>query len=503
MLNLVIGQIPNLARTAFWHTLSLSPTSPKLDLRTELVVTFIRSLLTSPSSRGVHAQQIISKRAPDIQGKLWISKIAMPVPAEDDIRQILCQAVDDLKDSPSETYATPHIFPVEAEWTGYRSNVDSRRPRPDLSEQQHFERLMSDTTTPTTILYFHGGAFFLMDPATHRAPVSYLARLTGGRALSVRYRLAPQNPFPAALLDALTAYIYLLYPPTGAYHEPVLPSHVVLAGDSAGGNICLALTQLLLQINRSMRHPTSRSSFRFHGRDIPLPIPLPAGLATHSPWLDLTRCMPSKITNQKYDYLPSTTREHSTTFPSDDIWPTQSPRGDLYCETSMLCHPLVSPLAAKDWTGAPPMWMAYGEEMLVDEGRQIAALASRQGVQVMWEEWEAMSHCFGMILLGSAMSKRFFRDWAGFIRAVSGVGKDDERAGKARETQGGWEWMVGEKGAVETKGVFFEAKTQRERSVEVTELAVLSREEVERRMREKREERAFNPQQAEKTVPKL
>ena len=141
--------------------------------------------------------------------------------------------------------------------------------------------------------------------------------------------------------------------------------------------------------------------------------------------------------------------------------------------------------------------------MLVDEGRQVAALASRQDVAVVWEEWEAMPHCFGMILLGSVMSKRLFCDWAGFIQAVSSAGAEEARAGKAAEKRGGWGWMVGEKGAVKTKGIFFEAKTQQERSVEVQELAVLSGEELDRRMREKREERTFNPQEAEKVYPKL
>lgn len=483
----MLSQAPSVARTALWHTLSLSPTSAKLDLRTEIIVSFIRSILASPSPHGVLKQQRMTIKDPGIKGKVWISKVTIPTP-EDDAQRLLLQAIEDFKTSSPETYAAPSTVPVEAEWTGYRPNVDPHRQRPCLSEQQHFDRLMADTKGPITILYFHGGVFFMMDPASHRDPVSNLARLTGGRALNVRYRLAPQNAFPSALLDAFISYLYLLYPPPGSYHEPVSPAHIVLAGDSAGGNLALSLIQLLLQINRRAANQNdSQTSFRFHEHNVPLPLRLPAGVATHSPWLDMTHCMPSKIYNQEYDYLPAPpTRERVSTFPHDEAWPTKPPRGDLYCDTSMLCHPLVSPLAAEDWSGAPPLWLCYGQEMLVDEGKQVAALASSQGVQVVWEEWEAMSHCFGMILGGTPISKKYFANWADFIRGVCGVGGGE-----------------GDNAKPITKGTFFEAMTLKERQVEVAELAVLGRVEVERRMRVSMEVRHLNPQDAEKVVPKL
>jgi len=81
------------------------------------------------------------------------------------------------------------------------------------------------------IFYLHGGGFYLCDPATHRLTTKKLAKLTGGRCYSVRYRLAPQHPFPAALLDLLVSYLTLLYPPPGAFHEAVRPETLALAGD--------------------------------------------------------------------------------------------------------------------------------------------------------------------------------------------------------------------------------------------------------------------------------
>lgn len=181
---------------------------------------------------------------------MWISKVAFPVLEEDAVLKALTGAIDALKTG-EEVFTVPPILPVEAEWTGYRAGVDSKAPRPDLSEPEHYTKLMSEVTSDVTILYFHGGALFLMDPSSHRPTCSKLAKLTGGRCLSVRYRLAPKHAFPAALLDAFLAYLSLLAPPPGSFHEPVPAEHIVFSGDSAGGNLCMALLQLILQLHRS------------------------------------------------------------------------------------------------------------------------------------------------------------------------------------------------------------------------------------------------------------
>jgi len=295
----VVPKVPFLFKTAIWHSLWLSPTSSKWDLKTELIVKMIRSLLDSPQPTPISKQQKASLKDPGIKGKMWISKVTFPAPQENDVKKVLVDAVD-MKEG-GEIWTAPAMVPVEAEWTGYRANVDAHRHRPDLSEAQHYERLMSEVKSDVTILYFHGGAHFLMDPASHRGTNSHLAKITRGRCLSIRYRLAPQNAFPSALLDALIAFLSLLHPPPGSYHTPVSASHIVLSGDSAGGNLCLALVQLLLQINRSS---SSQKSISFHSHNVSLPLPLPGGCATLSAWTDMTRAMPSINNNAHYDYLP-------------------------------------------------------------------------------------------------------------------------------------------------------------------------------------------------------
>ena len=493
ILGIVLPRIPLLSWTALWHTLGRTSTCDKWDLRTELIIKFLRSVLSSPSPRGALAQQRSTLVDPGIKGRIWISKVTFPPPPEVySALDLLCKAIDQLKEDYAATYEVPATLPVEAEWTGFRPNVDAQRQRPDLSEQQHYEKLQADVQTPLTILYFHGGAYIMMDPATHREPVSKLCRLTGGRALNLRYRLVPQNPFPAALLDALVAYLSLLHPPPGSYHEPVDPSHIVLAGDSAGGHLSISLIQLLLQINRdSVR--TRRASFDFHGSSISLPLPLPAGSASASPWLDMTHCMPSEFSNGQYDYLPPPlTKERVSKWPADTIWPTKPPRGDLFCNTNLLNHPLVSPAGAKDWTGAPPIWMGYGTEMLVDGGKQVASRMAKQGVQVQWEQWEAMCHCFGMVLLQTDMSRHFFKDWAEAIKGMVGL----DLAGGAGTSEG-----------VQTKAIFHgvhaSKETGKETPLDLETLAVMSDEEADARMKSAVEARKDNPKLAEQVTPKL
>lgn len=256
----------------------------------------------------------------------------------------------------------------------------------------------------------------LMDPCTHRVPVAHLSKLTGAPVLSVRYRLAPQDPFPAAIVDALVAYLSLIAPPPGSVHDPVPANKIVLSGDSAGGNLCLALTQTLLSLRRVF--PT----IRFHGRAVP--IELPAGIAAVSPWCDVTRSMPSVVQNAKFDYLdpprqtPTQGSLYRPTIPEDDVWPRSPPRVDLYSNASSVLHPLVSPLAARAelWKDAPPVFITLGEEGLMDEDLILARRLHQAGAPVVAEMFEGMPHCFGLIMISTPAGHRFFETLARFCR---------------------------------------------------------------------------------------
>ena len=263
------------------------------------------------------------------------------------------------------------------------------------------------------------GKFFfssLYSAASCRSTTAKLARLTKGRCLSVNYRLAPQNPFPAALLDLLTAYLCLLSPPAGSYHKPVAPSSIVLAGDSAGASLCLALIQVILRVRD--QQATLTPTIQFHGRRTA--IPLPAGVTALSPAGDITSALPSWKENADFDIFRDLSPMAQPDFPPDDIWPSNPPRSDPYCETSYLSHPLVALSTVKTWKGAPPMWIACGQERLADTAKIVARTAAMQGVAVIWEQYLRMPHTWAQIFPNWPQSARCFQQWADACLRFSG-----------------------------------------------------------------------------------
>ncbi|KAJ4305266.1 hypothetical protein N0V90_000797 [Kalmusia sp. IMI 367209] len=416
MLKLLLPKTPFILKTALAHTLSLSDTSSKWDLRTELTIKILRDML-GPNHKmtPITKLQRLTTKDPGVKGKIWVSKVHLKTPDEDEARQLVFKAISDMGTG-DEQWAKCDTSPVEGEWTGGRAGVSDAEPEPaGLSEQEKYAKLTGEVTSKTTLLYFHGGAMYLLDPATYRNITGRVARMTGGRVFSVRYRLAPQNAFPAALLDAFMAYLSLLHPPPDAPHEPVPAKEVVFGGDSAGGMLCMALLQLLLQVHRSYQGE-GLPKVRWYGKDVE--IPLPAGLALSSPWLDVTRSLPSIENLAKYDYLPPPSHTQGMNYPPDSAWPANPPRADLYCEGSALMHPLVSPVAALDWTNSPPIFFGLGQEMLRDEDAVVAKRLHAQKCVVRWREFEAMPHCFAMMLEALPASTTFFEEFTKFCTEV-------------------------------------------------------------------------------------
>ena len=246
-------------------------------------------------------------------------------------------------------------------------------------------------------------------PADYRHAVANLAELTHGKVLTVGYRLAPQNPFPAALSDALTAYLSLMYPPDGSYHEPVDSSNIVFAGDSAGASLCLSLIQVIIATRR--QQGTESPIVFFHGRHVELK--MPSGLSFLSPSPDQTLSPPSWYTEASSDIFPDNLPALDPKYPTCELWPAKPPRGNLYCEVSMLDHSLVSPVTARDWVGCPPMWIAIGGgDRLIDSVRFVAQNAAREGVTVIWEEYEAMPHIWPLVLTAWPQVRRCWENWA-------------------------------------------------------------------------------------------
>lgn len=193
---------------------------------------------------------------------------------------------------------------------------------------------------------------------------------------------------------------------------------------SAGGNLALALTQLLLQFRRR------GTKITWHGQ--PREVPLPAAVTTNSPWLDLTQSNPSwhGSSSGPYDYLPKPEALARAAQKACSIWPAAKPRRHLYVDDALVAHPLASVVMADSWEGAPPVYMCTGWEILAAEDRYLARRLRTQGVSVVFEEYEAMPHCFALVLAQMPGAARCYDRWAGFIkRAVAAAAAPDGEEG--------------------------------------------------------------------------
>ena len=203
------------------------------------------------------------------------------------------------------------------------------------------------------LLYLHGGGFVYGLTPLHLQMGAYLARKMGMRILMVDYRLAPDHPFPAALDDCVTVYCWLLT-------QDFLSQNIVIAGDSAGGNLTI----------------TSMMKLRDSG------IPLPAAAACLSPVTDFTE-KGGRNTDFKDPLLP----------PKAVKLYSESYVGDNDARA-----PLISPVFG-DLRGLPPLLVHVGEdEILREDAVRIVNQAKADGVDVRLEVYPHMWHVWQLYL---------------------------------------------------------------------------------------------------------
>ena len=134
--------------------------------------------------------------------------------------------------------------------------------------------------------------------------------------------------------------------------------------------------------------------------------------------MDLTRSLPSWTLDIEYDLYERGPGPYvHPDFPACSVWPSNSPRGELYCDLSAICHPLVSPTSASDWTGAPPVFICCGEERAADCNMVLAIRAKSQGVTVIYKQFEAMPHLFIQLFLNSPLVNKCYDEWAEFCKS--------------------------------------------------------------------------------------
>lgn len=209
------------------------------------------------------------------------------------------------------------------------------------------------------ILYCHGGGYSTGSSIYARTLTTKLAASTSMDVLSFDYRLAPEHPYPAAMEDAMKAWDYLMLLGYGA-------RDVIVAGDSAGGNMALSLVLKLKSQNRL----------------------LPRGLVLMSPWTDLTSSGKTHITRAEVDpvlneeYLKGMIENYAPEQPLDD--------------------PLISPLFG-EFEGFPPTYIQVGDnEVLLSDATMLHKKMIQANVSVKLDVFKGMWHVFQMSPLKTA-----------------------------------------------------------------------------------------------------
>lgn len=202
-------------------------------------------------------------------------------------------------------------------------------------------------------LYLHGGGFALGSLDSHREMVSYLARSSSTKILSINYRLAPNHPYPAGLEDALSAWDYLT--------KITSTDKIAIAGDSAGGGLALALVQKLAK----------------DGREIP------AAMFLMSPWLDLTASGASFEYNAKTDAIIFKQQVQSF--------------AKLYAKDIALDDARVSPLFG-DLSKLPRTLIQVSQhECLLEDSRRLANSMKSAGLEIDLEEIAWQPHVWQLM----------------------------------------------------------------------------------------------------------
>ena len=198
-----------------------------------------------------------------------------------------------------------------------------------------------------TAFHCHGGAFVSTPLDEYHFYAGIIAQHTDCRVVMPDYRLAPENPYPAAHDNCYQAWC-------GLIDSGVDPARCVLFGESCGGSLALGVVQRLRDAN----------------------LPMPAAFISLTGWFDLSVAIagsegrdpfltPQWVRNRGLDYLAG---------------------------TLALDDPMVS-AAYADPTGFPPLYLQVGEHDTLREGAlQLGCNAIRAGVDVTMESWPGAIH---------------------------------------------------------------------------------------------------------------
>ncbi len=228
------------------------------------------------------------------------------------------------------------------------------------------------------ILYIHGGAFCMCNSGTHRGLLFRIAKKTDSVIFSINYRRSPEYKYPIPLDDCVGGYLYLL-------NKVKNPKKIILAGDSAGGNLAINLMARLISHN----------------------LPIPSKCILLSPWTDLTDygTNASWVQNNKYDFIrPELAKYFAHQY-------VDFSKNNLY---------EVSPLYLSDeiLNKLPPILVEYGEcEVLHDQIKQFCKKIEKNGANIIYNCRPEMIHVFPLFHFTEiSQSKDFFNSTIEFIK---------------------------------------------------------------------------------------
>jgi epsilon-lactone hydrolase len=252
------------------------------------------------------------------------------------------------------------------------------------------------------VLYLHGGGYVFGSPRTHRNLVSRISHVTGLPALSLDYRLPPVAMLPAPIEDALGAYRHLL-------DEGHAPERIVVVGDSAGGNLALALALHAIEAG----------------------LPRPAALVLLSPWTDLGLTGPSMQRNARRDpFLPPIALRRAARVALCDGDPADLRASPLFAPEALVRR-------------LPPTLLQVGStEVLYDDAARTAQRVAEAGIAVELQVFERQPHVVPL-WNGTPEARTALREIGRFVAgALAATGADapsppsarDAAAAAARET---------------------------------------------------------------------
>lgn len=218
-------------------------------------------------------------------------------------------------------------------WKGGREGSELHTPKILRSDEK-------------VILYFHGGGFTIGSPAGHRALIARIAHEAGLKTYAASYRLGPEAMFPAPQQDGLAAFEALI---KAGYKA----KNILVAGDSAGGNLSIGVTQQILKKGEQA----------------------PGALILISPVVDFT-----------FSQTPSPVDD--TLLP--ELWARENRW--LYLTEEQTKDPLASPIFG-DFKGFPPVFIQSSSvEFLANDSKRLAEALVESGVPVTWEEEQGLWH---------------------------------------------------------------------------------------------------------------